>query len=129
IGIAYHAVYTTRGFAAKLADPAAAEQTIGRIGALLSTLYAGEAALGAAGTLALAAAVLRGESGYPRWILLLLPTAWALAGDVARTFPAPIGSVLAGGWTNGWFTVFFLTAFGAAVRRATDPAPETAGSR
>jgi hypothetical protein len=35
---------------------------------------------------------------------------WALAGGIARAFPAPVGSVIAGGWTNGWFTVFFLVA-------------------
>jgi hypothetical protein len=124
VGIAYHTVYTTRGFAAKLADPAAAEQTLGRIGALLSTLYAGEAALGAVGTLTLAAAVLLGESGYPRWILLLSPTAWALAGDLARVFPAPVGSVISGGWINGWFTIFFLAAFVVLARRAPDPGPD-----
>jgi hypothetical protein len=114
VGIAYHAVYTTRGFAAKLSDPVAADLMLSRIGALLSTLYVGEAALGAAGTLALAGAVLRGESGYPRWLVLLMPTAWALFPGIPRALPAPVGALFAGGWINGWFTAFFAAAFAAA---------------
>lgn len=115
-GIAYHAVYTTRAFAAKLADPASAELMLSRIGALLSSLYTFEAAMGAAGTLALGVAVLRGASGYPRWLLLLLPTVWALADAIPRALPAPLGSVLAGGWINGWFTIFFAVSWLARKR-------------
>jgi hypothetical protein len=115
-GIAYHAVYATRGFAAKLTDPAAAEITVRRIGELLSALYVGEAAMGAIGTIALAAAVLRRDSGVPRWLLVLTPTAWALAGGLPRLLPAPVGSLIAGGWINGWFTIFFAGALAAHLR-------------
>jgi hypothetical protein len=108
VGIAYHAVFTTLGFAAKLPDPAAAASTLSRIRALLSTLYDGELAFGITGTLCLAVILLRGASSYPRWLLLFTPTIWALAAPIARTLPAPMGGVIASGWINGWFTLFFL---------------------
>jgi hypothetical protein len=113
VGIAYHAVFTTLGFAAKLPDAAAAAMPamLSRIRELLSTFYDGEAAFGVLGTLCLAAIVLRGASGYPRWLLLFTPTIWALAAPIARTLPAPIGGVIAAGWINGWFTIFFLVTY------------------
>jgi hypothetical protein len=110
VGIAYHAVFTTLGFAAKLPEPAAAA-TLSRIRELLSTFYDGELAFGILGTLCLAAAVLRGASRYPRWLLLFTPTIWALAAPFARTLPAPIGGVISAGWINGWFTIFFMVTW------------------
>jgi hypothetical protein len=116
-GIAYHSVYTTRGFAAKLPDPALAEVMLGRIKAFQARLYAFEVVSAAAGTLAVVVAIARGSSGYPRWLLLLLPTIWSLADAVAEPLPAPIGGVVSGLWINGWFTVFFLAAWLGAERR------------
>jgi hypothetical protein len=126
-------VYATRGFAAKLTEPDAVEATLSRVSALLSTLYVGEAAAGALGTAALAAALLRGGAGYPRWLALLMPTCWALADGIPRAFPAPVGGLLAGAWINGWFTVFFAAALVfadgtlGAGRSTRDAAPAVAG--
>src|SRR5260370_39117778 len=39
VGIAYHAVFTTLGFAAEIAAPASAASTLSRILRLLSTFY------------------------------------------------------------------------------------------
>jgi hypothetical protein len=108
VGIAYHAVFTTLGFAAKLPDPTAAASMLSRIRALLSAFYEGELAFGVVGTVCLAAMLLRDASSYPRWLLLFTPTIWALAAPIVRSLPAPIGGVIAAGWINGWFTIFFL---------------------
>ncbi len=118
VGIAYHAVYTTLGFAAKL-PPADATTTLDRIRLLLSTLYAGEMVLGIAGTLALLAALMRGGTRHPRWLALPTPTVWAMLGGLPRMLPSPVGAVVSGTWINGWFTLFFLaTALARGSMRA-----------
>jgi Family of unknown function (DUF6796) len=109
VGIAYHAVYTTLGFAAKLPAVEAAA-TLVRVRLLLSALYAGEMVFGLAGTLALVVALVSGVTRHPRWLALLTPTAWALLDGLPRALPSPIGGVLSGTWINGWFTLFFFAA-------------------
>jgi hypothetical protein len=116
-GIAYHALYATRGFAAKLPEEAATA-SLARLEALMDTLYAGEASFGIVGTIAFAVAVLRGAT-YPRWTLLLLPTLWSLASFIADKVPAPVGALVKGGWINGWFTTFFFVAYLVARRLPT----------
>jgi hypothetical protein len=109
VGIAYHAVFTTLGFAAKLPEVDAAT-TLQRVRLLLSTLYAGEIVFGIAGTLGLVVALSRGGTRHPRWLALLTPTVWALLDSLPRVLPSPFGATVSGLWINGWFTLFFLAA-------------------
>jgi sterol desaturase/sphingolipid hydroxylase (fatty acid hydroxylase superfamily) len=109
-GIAYHAVFATQGFAARLADPVARSAVLAGIRRLLGVLYGMELVGASVGTFALAAASLLQEKSFPRWIVLLMPTVWAVLDFVPRQFPAPLGGMLVGGWINGWFGVFFLVA-------------------
>jgi hypothetical protein len=117
-GIAYHAVYATRGFATKLSEPSAGAM-LERIRLLLSSLYAMELGFGVLGTLALGYVLFKRAGGHPRWLLLLMPTAWALAADLAAFIPAPVGALVRGMWINGAFVVFFGAAAVARARPGT----------
>jgi hypothetical protein len=111
VGVAYHAVFAVRGFAARIADAATRQRLLDEIGALHGVLYIGELALALMGTAALVIVVWRRGTQYPRWILLFMPTVWILLDFIPRQAPAPIGSLLVGGWTNGWFTIFFIVSW------------------
>jgi hypothetical protein len=114
IGGAYHAVFTNFGFAARVSDATVRETLLLEVGKLWSALSYPMYAVGVLGTIAVYVLVLSGRSGFPRWLLLFLPTVISMTSTVLREYflmlPAPFGGVVRGGWINGSFVIFFALA-------------------
>jgi hypothetical protein len=106
-GASYHAVFTVLGFAAKVPQEQARADLIQRIRSLLSAIYSIEFVFGIGGTILLAFLLWKSPK---RWLILFMPTVWALLDFLPRFVSAPIGAVIAGGWINGWFVIFFAAA-------------------
>jgi hypothetical protein len=118
-GASYHAVFTTLGFAGKVADAQARDALLVQIRSLLAAIYWIELVGGILGTLLLAMLLWKSQK---RWLLLLMPTIWALLEFLPRLAPAPLGAPLSAAWINGWFVIFF-----AAAARSLETRPVTSG--
>jgi hypothetical protein len=114
VGGSYHAVFATFGFAGKISDPAASARLLNQIGLLFGSLSNVATVLGSLGTLIVYYLALRGPSRFPRWLLFFMPTLLSLGSTVLHPIliriPAPVGSVILGGWINGSFVLFFSIA-------------------
>lgn len=114
IGGSYHAVYTCLGFASKLVDPTLRDTVLAQVTNLrtaISYLMYGAGLTATALTYWLA---LTKNTFFPRWLLLFMPTTLSLLAsplhDALVKIPAPLGSIVRGGWINGSFTLFFALA-------------------
>ena len=114
VGGAYHAVFTTFGFAAMVADPATRAALTAQIGSLYGFLSGFTYITGIPGTALGYFLALRSRTLFPRWLLILMPTVLSLGGQLFHDWllmvPAPLGGVIRGGWINGSFVLFFAIA-------------------
>jgi hypothetical protein len=109
-GGAYHAVFATFGFAARIPDTSLSSQMVKDIKTLHDMMYETSLASGILGTIFFIYLVLAKKTAYPKWIVLILPTLLSLFANVSKVVPYPIGGIVAGGWTNGFFIVFFVVS-------------------
>lgn len=116
IGGSYHAVFAVFGFGAKLPQPTH-EILIAQVAALRDTIGWPMYVAGISGSLIIYWIVLVRNTLFPRWLLLFLPTTLSLASSALHPLflrlPSPIGGMIAGGWINGSFLLFFALATGA----------------
>ena len=114
IGGSYHAVYACLGFASKLTDPALRETMVTQVSDLRATISYPMYAAGLTATALIYWLALTKKTLFPRWLLLFLPTTWSMLAsplhDVLVRIPAPLGSIIRGGWINGSFVLFFTIA-------------------
>ncbi len=114
IGGAYHAVFTTFGFAARVADPATRAALTSQIYSLYGLLSGFTYVTGIPGTALVFLLALRKRTLFPRWLLVFMPTLLSLGSQVFHDWllmiPAPLGGVIRGGWINGSFVLFFAIA-------------------
>jgi hypothetical protein len=114
IGASYHAIYTCLGFASKLADPTWRDTMLAQVTDLRTTISYPMYAAGLTATAMVYWLALARKALFPRWLLLFLPTTLSLLAsplhDVFVKIPAPLGSIIRGGWINGSFVLFFTIA-------------------
>lgn len=114
VGGSYHAVFTTFGFGSKIADAAVRARLLDQIGGLFNALSNVATVLGVGGTGIVYYLALRRRTYFPRWLLIFMPTLLSLGSTFFRTallrLPAPLGSIITGGWINGSFVLFFTLA-------------------
>ena len=103
---AAHAVFTVHGFIGA-SDPAQIQPLITQMVAEMGKIIVVVALLG---SISFAYMVLRYKTVFPKWVLLLTPAFLSLLKPVvAPVFPAPLGSIIIGGWPNWAAVIFFLT--------------------
>lgn len=123
-GGSYHALFTCFGFAAKVADSPSRETLLAQIASLRDTIGDVVYATGLSATAIIYWLALARRTAFPRWLLIFLPTTLSLADSVFPglflRIPAPIGSIIRGGWINGCFVLFFSVA-AFALRPAANP--------
>lgn len=127
IGGAYHALWTHYGFILQFAatDPAGASALVENATRYMHLMYGTAAAVGYSGAIVLLVLVLAKKSAYPRWTAVINPGVLiALAPPlmpIIERFPQPTGAILAGGWINMAFTVFFLVSLATTRRKLERP--------
>lgn len=102
---AFHSIYAVVGFVG--------EQDVGQVvpfvQALIATMGKIATVLGLAASVLFVYMVLRHKTVFPKWIILFLPTFLTLLrGPLTPLVPAPLGSIIIGGWPNWCFVGFFL---------------------
>ena len=115
LGGAAHSIYPTYGFIPH-GDMSHMRE---KITALIGALNTVSIVSGVAATFLLFFMTIKYKNAYPKWLLLLTPTLWALMNPYITPYaPYPFGSIT-GGWTNLCFTVYFTVAMFVFGRKRT----------
>ena len=113
-GGAYHAIYAVFGFASRVSDPSIRQNLIAQVASLRNAVSWPMYLAGITGTLLAYFLPFYRKTLFPRWLLILLPTTLSMADSAFRPIflriPAPLGSLIRGGWINGSFVLFFAAA-------------------
>lgn len=114
VGGAYHAGFVHTGLimrarnAAQDIDAGAIETLLGNSNEYLRLLFGIAFILGCTATIPFLYTVLRGNTLYPKWIVLATPTLLILTRPFVAQIPAPIGGIIYGGLINLSFLLFFF---------------------
>lgn len=125
IGGSYHALFAVFGFAQKIGDASLRQTLLSQVALLRNTVGYAMYATGLSGIALVYWLALTRKTHFPRWLLLFTPilsqAGWLLD-SWFRQIPAPLGSIVVGGWINGTFVLFFALAMGAFWRLGRAPA-------
>src|SRR5262249_20403993 len=119
IGSAVHALWVPRGLAIKYSDQVAAiaPELIAALKNYWSLAYKMAEVPAYAAAILLLVVVLLGKSRYPRWTAVANFGALSFLEPLAERIPAPLGAVVAGGFTNLSIAVFFIVSVASTWRR------------
>lgn len=120
-GSAVHTLWTAKGLALKYcygSDDVGCRALIPAVNSYWNLAYNIGAAPGYFGAIVLIGLVLFGRTWYPRWTVLANPAVLMLLSPLADRVPAPLGSVLVGGFTNLSIAIFFLVSVWTTWTRA-----------
>ena len=111
-GSALHALWVPRGLAIKYSDTVGpyAPELIAALRRYWEIAYDLTAVPAYLGAIVLAILVVLGKSLYPRWTVLANFGLLSLLAPLAGRIPAPLGAILAGGFTNLSIATFFLVS-------------------
>jgi hypothetical protein len=119
-GSAIHTLWTARGLAMKFcygSDNVSCRALLPAVNSYWGLAYNIGAVPGFAAAIVLIVLVLWGKTWYPRWTVLANPAVLMLLSPLADRVPAPLGAMLAGGFTNLSIAVFFLVSVWTTWRR------------
>lgn len=108
---AYHAVFATYGFAAKLPDTFSPEQ-VRFIDQYLSAIHTIDYVIGLIWTALFLFLLFTKKSSLKKWMVFFTPTLIILTQPLFKNLiPYPLGTIIYGGWFNLSFVLFFLMSF------------------
>jgi hypothetical protein len=116
VGGTYHAGFVTTGLivraknAAHEFDPGVMSTLLDQSDRYLLLLFRMSFVLGALATIMFLYTVLRKKTSYPKWMILFTPTLLIMTARLAVHIPAPVGSILYGGYINLSFLLFFCVS-------------------
>ena len=111
-GSAVHTLWVAKGLALKYCtgESGPCSDLLVAIKAYWALAYQIGAIPGYFGALLLIVIVLLRRTWYPRWTVLANPAVLMLCAPLATRVPAPLGSILVGGFTNLTIATFFLVS-------------------
>jgi hypothetical protein len=111
IGGAYHMQFTCYGIVARSKDQATVD-TLGQCIVSYAKIYIVPFLLG---QIVLAGLIVLGKTIYPAWYVVFSPALWIALSLLWGKLPQPYKNILAGGWNNLVYTVFFTASFIAVL--------------
>ena len=121
-GSAVHTLWTAKGLALKycFGQRAPCSDLLAVIKSYWALTYNLGASPGYLGAALLFGLVLLCKTYYPRWTVLTNPAALMVLSPLADRVPAPLGSILVGGFTNLSIAIFFLVSVATTWNRLRD---------
>jgi len=108
---AYHAVFATYGFAARLPENLNTEH-VAFVTQYLAAIHSVDYVIGIIWTIVFLWLLLFKKSGLPKWLAFFTPTLIILLQPFFKDYiPYPLGTIIYGGWFNLSFVLFFLMSF------------------
>ena len=108
---AYHAVFATYGFAARVPSGLNAEH-VEYVSRYLAALHSIDYVIGIGCTALFLYLVIFKKSSLPPWLAFFTPTLIILIQPFFKNYiPYPLGTIIYGGWFNLSFALFFLMSF------------------
>ena len=126
-GSAVHTLWTAKGLALKYCygQGAPCPDLLAATKSYWSLVYTIGAIPGYIGAALLVGLVLLQKTWYPRWTILANPAALVMLSPLAARVPAPLGSVLVGGFTNLSIALFFLVSVLTTWKSRQDTSPKS----